>query len=135
MQRNKFRHLGRVCLLPVVCALAACVSPIESGIPVGEPVRLRPEARALRKAEITDLIVEAEHTIRDATFSTALIRQVSERSKRAVVSIYTKGTAPHRLRLLPIPIPGTGFRINLPSSALGSGFFIHESGWVFVHPG
>ncbi len=49
------------------------------------------------------------------------------RSKRAVVNIYVKTSSPHRLKLLPM-LPA--FTVNLPKQGLGSGFFVHPSGYM-----
>lgn len=48
----------------------------------------------------------------------------------AVVSIYTETTSPYRVNLLPLPLPGTSFRLPLRGEALGSGFFTHPSGYL-----
>jgi S1-C subfamily serine protease len=49
-----------------------------------------------------------------------------------VVSIYVKTTEPYRLRFLPFRI-GSGFAIDMPGEGLGSGFFIHPSGYILTN--
>jgi serine protease Do len=80
-----------------------------------------------------DLLVEADKTVADMVFRTNLIREVAEKSRPAVVSIYAQTKTPYRIHLLPIPIIGPGFRVRLPGVGLGSGFFIHPSGYLLTN--
>jgi len=105
----------------------------EARFPTEGPVLLRPAARDLRGVRSGDLVVETKDTVANVTLHTQLIRQVAEKAKEAVVSIYVKTKTPARVRLLPIRIPGLGIPVRLPGMGLGSGFFIHPSGYMLTN--
>jgi S1-C subfamily serine protease len=108
-----------------------CATLEEPKIPVEGPTLLGPEARELLGAKSGDLLVETKNTVADMPFHTQLIRQVAEKSKRAVVSIYVQTKTPYRIRL--IPKIGKGIRVSVPGAGLGSGFFIHPSGYILTN--
>jgi S1-C subfamily serine protease len=94
-------------LVLVSIAVVGCVSPEEqAGFRADAPTLLRPAAR--------------------------LVRQVAEDSRDAVVSIFVKTKTPYRLRLLPFS-PFKGIRMTVPGIGLGSGFFIHPSGYIMTN--
>ena len=64
---------------------------------------------------------------------TQLIRQVAEKSRQAVVSVYAQTKTPYRITLFPIPLPGMGVPVRVPGVGLGSGFFIHPSGYLLTN--
>ena len=83
--------------------------------------------RSLRGVPSPDLLVESKNTVSSAAFDTGLIRRVAERAKWAVVSIYTRTSTPHQMRLLPF------VRVKLAGEGLGSGFFIHPTGYLLTN--
>ena len=115
----------------VALSIVSCVSLDEPVVAPDAPTLLRPQARELLGAKSEDLAVEAKNTVAKLPFHTQLIRQVAEKSKRAVVSIYAKTTTPYRIRL--IPKIGKGVRVRVPGAGLGSGFFIHPSGYLLTN--
>jgi S1-C subfamily serine protease len=114
---------------------AGCVTleEQEAKFPTEGPVLLGPAARELRGGRPEDLVVETKDTLATMPLHTQLIRQVAEKAKEAVVSIYVKTATPARVRLLPIRIPGLGIPVRLPGVGLGSGFFIHPSGYLLTN--
>ncbi len=80
-----------------------------------------------------NLLIEADETVRDIVMRTQLIRQVAEKSRPAVVSVYAQTSTSYRIHLLPIPLPGTGFPVRVPGVGLGSGFFIHPAGYLLTN--
>jgi S1-C subfamily serine protease len=120
-------------LVLVSIAVVGCVSPEEqAGFRADAPTLLRPAARALRGVQLEDLAVESEQTVADVPITTGLVRQVAEDSRDAVVSIFVKTKTPYRLRLLPFS-PFKGIRMTVPGIGLGSGFFIHPSGYIMTN--
>ncbi|RJP76505.1 MAG: hypothetical protein C4522_18140 [Desulfobacteraceae bacterium] len=99
----------------------------------GGPVLFHPDARDLKDVLSGDLLVEAEKTVENIPLYTNLIREVAEKSRPAVVSVYAQTKTPYRIHLLPIPFIGPGFRVKLPGVGLGSGFFIHPSGYLLTN--
>ena len=120
-------------LLAGVAALsiASCVSLEEPVVPHDAPTLLSPQARELLGVKSKDLVVETKSTVVKQAFHTQLIRQVAEKSKWAVVSVYAKTKTAYRLRL--IPKIGKGVRVRVPGMGLGSGFFIHPSGYLLTN--
>jgi S1-C subfamily serine protease len=112
-------------------SIASCVSLDEPVIQTDGPTLLRPQARELLGANSVDLVVETKNSVAKLPFHTQLIRQVAEKSKQAVVSIYAKTETPYRIRL--IPKIGKGVRVRVPGAGLGSGFFIHPSGYLLTN--
>ncbi|MBW1892838.1 MAG: trypsin-like peptidase domain-containing protein [Deltaproteobacteria bacterium] len=91
------------------------------------------EASDLSGVPAEDLVIETENTLPDVVFRTSLIREVAEKSRKAVVSVYAQTKAPYRIHLLPIPVIGTGTLVRVPGTGLGSGFFIHPSGYILTN--
>ena len=116
--------------LPLVLAVS-CISPDEVHVAPDTPITLYPAAGDLEGGQPTDLVRRAGVTVPDEPLDSGSVRRVAGRVKESVVSIYTKGTTPHRVRL--IPVIGPGIRVNLPGVGLGSGFFIHPAGFVLTN--
>jgi S1-C subfamily serine protease len=140
-KKSSLRRIIRRCkkstlaafLVLVSIAPTGCVSPEErEGFRADAPTLLRPVARALRGARLEDLAVESKQTVADVPLTTGLVRQVAEDSRDAVVSIFVKTKTPYRLRLLPFS-PFKGIRMTVPGIGLGSGFFIHPSGYIMTN--
>jgi serine protease Do len=108
----------------------ACVSLEQPGIPLDAPILLHPAADELKGARSRALWVGAKTTVEKVPLDTQLIRRTAERARVGVVSIYTKTRIPVRLSLLPIRLPFTSVRVNLPGRGLGSGFFVHSEGYI-----
>jgi S1-C subfamily serine protease len=120
-------------LVLVSIALTGCVSPEEqAGFRADAPTMLRPAARTLRGVRFEDLVVESKLTVADVAVTTGMVRQVAEDSRDAVVSIFVKTKTPYRLKLLPFG-PLGGIRMQVPGIGLGSGFFIHPSGYILTN--
>jgi S1-C subfamily serine protease len=113
--------------------LFGCVTLEPPATLIDTPALLRPEAKVLIGADSGDLLVEAKETIARIPLYSDTIRQIADKTKMSVVSIYVKTRTPYRVRLLPIRIPGTGIRVLLPGVGLGSGFFIHSSGYILTN--
>ena len=96
-----------------VAALAAggCLRliPEQKGIPHDAPTVLHAAASQLRGKSPADLWLAAGQTRAVGQFDTQLIARTADRSRKAVVSIYTKTMSPYQLRLFPIPLPGRSF--------------------------
>ncbi len=129
------KPVKRVVCCSVVLSLlvAGCVSRERTPGLVDRTVLLRLAAADLRGAAPEAITVQARETVTDMPLSTRLVRQVAERSKHAVVSIYVQTETPYRIRLQPIRIAGTGLPVKLPGKGLGSGFFVHSSGYVLTN--
>ncbi len=128
LRDNIFVTLGIFILL----SLAGCVTfdYQEGQYPTEGPIFLRPAAQDLRGVRREDIVIETKNTITNTTLNTMMIREVAQKSGQAVVSIYVKTQTPMRVSLLPIPIFGPGIPVQLPGTGLGSGFFIHPSGYI-----
>jgi S1-C subfamily serine protease len=129
------RHLvlSRSLFVSVSLALAVVgcsVTPAPRSVPSNELIVLHASAKALRGGQPGDVLVTTANTVGNVPLTTKGLREVAQKSKRAVVSIYVKTTSPHRVKLLPL-LPA--FTINLPGQGLGSGFFIHPSGYVLTN--
>ena len=110
-----------------------CVTPENEGGAIDAPVLLYPAAKSLRGSRPEDVVAKAKATIADIPIRSRTIRDVADKVKRSIVSIYVKTEKPYRVRLLPHRIPGTGMRVLLPGVGLGSGFFIHPSGYLLTN--
>ena len=97
-------------------------------VPPDAPVRLTYLADSLKGQPRESLLVAAEKTVESVPLDSQLIRRVAAEVSLGVVSIYTKTEVPYQLKLLPIPTSGLRFKVY--GEALGSGFFIHESGYL-----
>jgi len=81
---------------------------------------LYPAAQSLSQCRLEDIVIHATKTVNDEMLKTRMIRRVAEKSRKAVVSIYTnretkKGS------------------FTAKQMALGSGFIIHPSGYVITN--
>jgi len=101
-----------------------------SPIDPNAPVFLHAAAGELRGAAIEDVVVLAEKTRDTVSMDSGTVRRVAEAAMPAVVSIYTETMSPYRVNLLPLPLPGTSFRLPLRGKALGSAFFVHPTGYL-----
>lgn len=110
--------------------LSGCVSLVEERVAPDAPVRLYPIAEKLKGATPARLYVKSPITVPDIPLRTRTIQHVAETTDSAVVSIYVRTETPVKVRLIPIKIPFTGIPAKLPGIGLGSGFFIHPSGYV-----
>ncbi len=95
------------------------------------PIALGPGASDLVGKPLDAICAVAEVTVSDMPLSTGLIRRVAEEEGDAVVSIYTKTETPYTIKLL--PGRNTGRRFTVPGEALGSGFLIHEDGYLMTN--
>jgi serine protease Do len=78
-------------------------------------------------------MVATQATLAKMPLDTQLVRRVAEKASAAVVSIYTRTDIPVRISLLPIRLPLTSFRVRVPGKGLGSGFFVHPSGYLMTN--
>jgi serine protease Do len=110
--------------------LSGCVSLNEEKVKPDTPVQLHPAAKALKGGKPAGLYVESRETVSDVPLRSRSFQRVAEVADPAVVSIYVKTETPVKVRLIPIKLPFTGIPASLPGIGLGSGFFIHPSGYV-----
>jgi S1-C subfamily serine protease len=110
--------------------LSGCVSMVEEPVLPDTPVALHPAANALKGAKPVELYVESQLTVSDMAMRSRTIQRVAGMADPAVVSIYVKTKTPVKVRLIPIKFSFTGIPAKLPGMGLGSGFFIHPSGYV-----
>jgi S1-C subfamily serine protease len=132
--KERFRGWGLA--LPSLFILflgAGCVTfdEQEAQFPTEGKVLLHPEAEQLRGVEKEDLLTEADETVIDVPLTTRLIHEVADEAGKAVVSIYVKTQTSARVSIL--PIPGLGVPVQVPGTGLGSGFFIHQSGYLLTN--
>ena len=100
-------------------------------VPPDTPIALHPTASELRGNKLEQVLVQTDKTVEKVSLDSQTIRRLSEKMKPAVLSIYIRTTAPYKFQWFPLfPIPGTSVPFNLPGEALGSGFFIHPSGYL-----
>ena len=133
---KKLQVLTRMPLAAILIVLmffgSGCVSPEPQASPAEAQVVLYTAARDLVGVKTQDIVISAEHTLEDNALTTSLVRHVADEIKAAVVSIYVKSNTPYRLRLIPFS-PLGGIPVKLPGLALGSGFFIHPSGYIMTN--
>ncbi len=110
--------------------LSGCVSLNEEEILPDTPVQLYPAAQQLRGSQPASLYVESQLTVSDVPLRSRTFQRVAAAADPAVVSIYVRTATPVKVRLIPIKLPFTGIPARLPGIGLGSGFFIHPSGYV-----
>ncbi len=124
-------------LLGLSLFATACITLDEpqAEFPVDSPVYLRAEADLLRAQPMDSVLVKAPAgaTVADMPIDAGLIRNIAQQTGPAVVSIYTRSKTAYRVHLFPIKLPLTHFRVNLPGIGLGSGFFIHPSGYILTN--
>ena len=128
---NPFRAARALAVVSLVAL--GCVSVEQPRMDPDAPPLLRPGARELLDKPRSHVLVQSDEVTAEMPFDTQLVRRVSLKAKKAVVSIYVRTATPVRVRLFPLPIPGTSFRVRLPGEALGSGFFIHPSGYILTN--
>ena len=103
----------------------------EQEIPrAGEPMRVYPAGRALTGKPLDNVIVNAKVTRHEVPLTSNTVRDVAAKTMGAVVNVFTKTTQDGRVQLLPLPLPGTTFKVPLPGKALGSAFFVHPDGYL-----
>jgi len=121
--------------LPLFAAalLSGCMSLDEEKISPETPVKLHPAAKQLKGAKPVELYVESQLTVSDMPLRSRTLQRVAEVADPAVVSIYVRTKTPVKVRLIPIKLPFTGIPARLPGIGLGSGFFIHPSGYVLTN--
>jgi len=130
---GKIRKIFTLILLfSAVSTLSGCVY-LEVQTPGSEQALFHPSASDLKGAQADAVVVEAKETLNQKPMHTQLIRQVAEKSRQAVVSVYAQTKTPYRITLLPIPLPGMGVPVRVPGVGLGSGFFIHPSGYLLTN--
>jgi len=113
--------------------LGGCLyAETKEGFDSASPVYFRPGAAEVTGKQDEDIVVAADTTSEDKAVTTQMIRNVVENSRGAVVSLYVKTRSPYRLKVLPIS-PFGGIRLRLPGIGLGSGFFIHPSGYLLTN--
>jgi serine protease Do len=104
-----------------------------SSIDPSAPVFVRAGAQRLVGVPLDDLVVLAQETRAQLRLDSGTFRRVAEEATAAVVNVYTETASPYRVSLLPIPVPGTSFRVALPGRALGSAFFVHPGGYLLTN--
>jgi S1-C subfamily serine protease len=128
------KHLLSTPLLMLALLFSSCVTFVEQQDtyrPEEGVVLLFPEAKELLNAQPGDLFVVTSNTVEDIPLTSRLIHQVANMTGEAVVSVYVTTSTTARISLL--PIPGWGTPVEVPGSALGSGFFIHPSGYLLTN--
>ncbi len=120
------------CIIALSIPSTACISvwQEEEGVPLDAPVALHPAADSLRGAPLDSVLVRTNDTVAEVPLDTRLVRRVALKARPAVVSIYTQTQTPIRVRLFPLT---PSFRIRLRGTALGSGFFVHRSGYLMTN--
>ena len=130
---NTRKYILALFLILIAVVSAGCVTfdEQEAQFPTKGEILLYPEANELVGIEPGDLVVETQKTVMDVPLTTRLIHEVADTSGQAVVSIYVETQTSARVSLL--PIPGMGIPVELPGTGLGSGFFIHPSGYLLTN--
>jgi len=122
-------------IIPLILSLliTGCITFEEKDTyyPTEGEILLYPEAGELRDAQPGDLFIVTQNTVEDVPLTSRLIHEVAEMSGEAVVSVYVTTQTTARISLL--PIPGWGTPVEVPGSALGSGFFIHPYGYLITN--
>ncbi|MDF7822979.1 trypsin-like peptidase domain-containing protein [Pontiellaceae bacterium B12227] len=113
--------------------LSGCVSVTERDVLPETPVQLYPAAAKLKGANPASLSLNARQTVADITLHSQTIRNIAAHVDSAVVSIYVKTATPVKVRLIPFNLKFTGIPATLPGVGLGSGFFIHPSGYLLTN--
>ncbi len=116
----------------LLVSYAGCVSRERNKFDSDGVILLHPGARDLRGVKSEDVMIASNNTVDDIVLSTQLVRKVAEKSKEAVVSIYVKTQTPYRFNLIPFSSFG-GIPMKVPGIGLGSGFFIHPSGYILTN--
>jgi serine protease Do len=124
--------LALVLLFQLLVVVTGCVSPEREGSQADAQIILHPAASDLRGVAQRDVVVVTGGVIEDRPLTTNLVRKTADDAKDAVVSIYVKSNTPYRLHILPFN-PLGGIPVTLPGYGLGSGFFIHPSGYIITN--
>ncbi|MHC4558469.1 MAG: S1C family serine protease [Planctomycetota bacterium] len=130
-QRTKINFLA-IFLITGGLVCTGCISEEAREFRPDAPILLRPAAKKLLRIQSRDLIIETKKTVDNTPLTTQRVRQVAENSRDAVVSIYVKTKTRYRLKILPFS-PFGGIPIDVPGIGLGSGFFIHPSGYILTN--
>ena len=112
-----------------VCFFCSCVSTVEE--PKEEGVLLYPSSARLKGLKVNDVAVVSTVIKKDIQISD--ITKTTSESKSAVVNIFIKSSSPYNLHLLPSFLPGPKIQVNVEGVSLGSGFFIHPSGYIITN--
>jgi S1-C subfamily serine protease len=133
-KEQDMRVLEKILMMSLITLLflSGCVRQEKSGFQADSPTLFRPGARNLVGTQQQDIVVVTKNTVVDRPMGTQLIRQVSKKSQPAVVSVFVKSKTPYRFKIIPFS-PFKGFRIRVPGIGLGSGFFIHPSGYILTN--
>ena len=113
--------------------LAGCLSLNEEKITPVTPVKLYPKAPRLKGTDPVGLYIKSSLTVSDLPVRSRTIQKVAAAVDSAVVSIFVKTETPVKMRLIPIRFSFTGLPMKLPGQGLGSGFFIHPSGYLLTN--
>ena len=130
--RKRFTLTLKVVLLQLMILGSGCVSTQQRESQADARTILHPAARDLLGVTYRDIVVRAKSGIDDRPLTTKLLRKVADQAKDAVVSIYVKSNTPYRLHILPFN-PLGGIPVKVPGFSLGSGFFIHPSGYIMTN--
>jgi len=123
---------GLIVFVQLIVIGSGCVSPEHRESQADARAILYPAARVLLGVESQDVVVRAGGSIDDRPVTTNLVRKIADEAKDAVVSIYVKSNTPYRLHILPFNPLGS-IPVKVPGLALGSGFFIHPSGYIVTN--
>ncbi len=126
-------RIGWVALLIGGLLAAGCVTLDQPQVPLDAPALIRPLAQELRGVPREQVLVQTRDSVSRVPLDAQSIRRLAEQVRPAVLSLYVESATPVRIRLLPINLPFTGIRVRLPGVALGSGFFIHPSGYLLTN--
>ena len=123
--------LNPACFVLAVLLTAGCsLQPVARVVSPLDPMRIHAAAATLKGKPTEDLVVIGGEAPADVPLTTAIVRNLAEKCGKSVVSIFVKTSTPHQGRLLRL-LPA--FTVDLPGQGLGSGFFIHPSGYVLTN--
>lgn len=109
-------------IISVVLIIGGCHQPEKTTRESDSRVILLPASKELSGLRIEDIAVRAEETVSDKPLYMQTIRHTAEKTKPAVVSILSE------IQLSTIlGMPGSN------GTSLGSGFFIHPSGYILTN--